>query len=99
MGKPEKIITTDDAAWEWKGDWLNKEGVVEWPNKYKGKVGSGATNGKAALTFSGTFLLILCINSEKGGKADVYVDGRKSGIINAYVPKTPLMMRYGVYTD
>ena len=85
MGKPMKIIPANGGAWKWTGDWKTKEGVVEWYNKYKGKIATGGNDEQAQLSFTGTAVLLMGINSETGGKADVYIDGKKQGSINAYV--------------
>ncbi len=84
MGTPQNIIPTNTTAWKWIGNWENKDSVVEWYNKYPGKIATGGKNQLAQFTFTGTAVLLLGINSENGGKADVYIDGKKYGTINSY---------------
>ena len=84
MGTPQYIVPANDQAWKWTGNWANKDSVVEWYNKYQGKIAIGGKNQEAQFNFTGTAVLLLGINSESGGKASVYIDGKKYGTINAY---------------
>jgi ADP-ribosylglycohydrolase len=86
MGTPDKMIATNDAAWNWKGGWTNKPGKVEYRTDMAGKITNGA-GAEGTLTFTGTAVVLLGPHSENGGKADVYVDGERSGEIDFYLPK------------
>ncbi len=84
-GIPDKRIDAADAAFAWKGKWVDEKDSRQ---KSIGKLteGSGA---EVTLNFTGTALILIGECSQAGGKADVFLDGKKAGEINAYiVPRT-----------
>jgi len=84
-GMPMKLVEPIDAAWAWKGAWT--EGSIDsWGRKIKNKttVGAGA---ETNLTFEGTGVAIVGDCSQEGGRADVYLDGKKTGEIDAWIPE------------
>jgi hypothetical protein len=87
MGKPNKIIPAKASAWHWTGLWNDKKDVVEWSNWYEGKTAQTPHDQEAQLTFTGTAVLLMGINSPSGGRADVYIDRKKVGMIDAWVPE------------
>jgi hypothetical protein len=74
-GVPIHRLNTADPAWTWGGAWKEKVGT-------KTTVGGGA---EATLKFTGTAVQIVGPCSQSGGRADVFLDGRKAGEINAYI--------------
>lgn len=87
MGKPDRIIAANDPAWRWTGTWKDKKDVVEWSNWYSGKIADTSVGQQARLTFRGTAVLLMGINSPSGGRADVYIDQNKVGMIDAWAPE------------
>ena len=84
MGVPQKIIGTDDPAWSWKGDWTDQKGKVEYRTELHGKM-SRSAGAEGTLTFSGTAVVLLGPHSQNGGRADVYLDGKKAGDLDFYI--------------
>jgi hypothetical protein len=85
FGVPTKIFQCGDPDWEWKGDWMEGRDQHQRLAKESTKAGS-----EASLTFEGTGLAIVGQLTENGGRADVYIDGKKSTLVaDAYiVPNT-----------
>jgi hypothetical protein len=81
MGVPDHLVGVDDGAWSWKGGWApwsRKEGAPD------GRVATGA-GAEVSLTFQGTAVALVGPYSQDGGRADVYLDGRKAGSLDAFV--------------
>lgn len=76
-GVPDKLVQFSDPAWQWKGNWSNE-------TRQTGKVASGA-GAEAVLTFAGVAVCIVGPMSQDGGRADVYLDGKRREQIDAYV--------------
>jgi hypothetical protein len=84
-GVPDKRISADDSAFAWKGDWKN---VMDRNGKLAGRAADGA-GAEVTLNFMGTAVILTGECSQAGGMADVYLDGKAAGKINAYiVPRT-----------
>ncbi|MBI3650742.1 MAG: ADP-ribosylglycohydrolase family protein [Acidobacteria bacterium] len=84
-GIPEKLIESDNAAWSWKGVWSEKRGEDDDDkDKLYGKIANGAGR-EATLTFSGVAVTLVGPLSQEGGRAEVYLDGKKVGQCDAYV--------------
>jgi hypothetical protein len=83
FGVPVKVLPHTDPAWSWKGEWTAAK------RKKAGVVATNA-NCEATVTFVGTGIAIVGPLSGSGGKAEVYVDGKKSELLaDAYVgPET-----------
>jgi hypothetical protein len=82
-GVPDKRISWDDASWTFHGNWMEaKQGGSG--SKVLGKSADGA-GAEAALKFSGTAVILVGPYSQSGGRADVFLDGKKAGEINAYI--------------
>jgi hypothetical protein len=98
MGAPERIIPAADPAWNWKGAWTDEKGGVD-RTRLTGKLAQEA-GAEAALNFSGTAVQLVGPYSQAGGRADVYLDGKKDGEINAYIVErtndSGLWHRYGL---
>lgn len=83
MGVPDKRIDTLDVAWTWKGRWLEEhywDGHGISARKTTQEAGSEAT-----LSFTGSAIALVGNYSQEGGRADVYLDGKEAGEINAYI--------------
>jgi len=84
-GIPDKRISFGNLAFSWKGQWTEETGQDQRPVGRKAE-GAGA---EATLNFTGVAIILVGQCSQSGGKADVYLDGKKAGEINAYiVPRT-----------
>lgn len=84
-GIPEKLIECGEAAWSWKGSWSDKRGEEdEDKEKLYGKIANGAGR-ETTLTFSGVAVTLVGPLSQEGGRADVYLDGKKVGQFDAYI--------------
>ena len=84
MGVPKKIIGTDDPGWSWKGDWADQKGKVEYRTELHGKM-SRSAGAEGTLKFTGTAVVLLGPHSQSGGRADVYLDGKKAGNLDFYI--------------
>ncbi len=85
MGIPDKRILADDPAWTWKGSWTQERGRSS-RSDVVGKTADEA-GAEAELKFEGSAIAVVGPYSQSGGKADVYLDGRKVGEINAWIPE------------
>ena len=57
-----------------------------WGQKIANKTASTA-GAEATFTFEGTGVAIVGRSSQDGGRADVYLDGKKAGEIDAWIPE------------
>ena len=98
MGTPDRRIGVRDAAWEWKGEWATPPGTMD--RQAPEIQASTSARAEATLTFTGSAVTILGVMSESGGRADVFLDGRREGEIDAYIPPdthdNALWHRYGL---
>jgi hypothetical protein len=85
FGVPTDVIRCENPAWIWKGDWVDGRDHHNLGVKETESAGSEAT-----LKFNGTGLGIVGQLVENGGRADIYIDGKKSDLAaDAYiVPNT-----------
>jgi hypothetical protein len=84
-GIPDKLVNTDDAAWQWKGDWVN-ETAVKHQQTVIGKAAKSA-GAEASLKFNGVALVLVGPLSQEGGRADIYLDGKKARQLDAFIPE------------
>lgn len=84
MGVPYKRLAVADPAWGWKGAWSDEKSRDE--ERVAGKAASTA-GAEATLKFEGSAVSLVGPCSQSGGKADVYLDGKKIGEINAWIPE------------
>jgi hypothetical protein len=82
-GIPDRRIDSSDAAWSWKGNWTEEKGRAD-RNRPVGKSASGG-GAETTLNFTGCAVVVIGPYSQAGGRADVYLDGKKAGEINAYI--------------
>jgi hypothetical protein len=83
-GIPDKLVKFDDAAWQWKGAWADD--TVGKDKRIIGKAAKG-TGAEASLNFRGVALAIVGELSQDGGRADIYLDGKKARDLDAYIPE------------
>lgn len=84
MGVAEKIVGADDRSWSWQGAWVDREGEIEWRTKLRGKTTDSA-GAEATFKFDGTAVVLVGPYSQRGGRADVYLDGKKTGMLDFYI--------------
>jgi hypothetical protein len=78
-GIPDRRIGTADPAWTWTGQWTDDKGT---------KVSRNAGD-EAILEFNGVAVAVVGRLGQEGGRAEVYLDGKKVGMLDAYiVPRT-----------
>ncbi len=82
-GIPDKRIAINDAAWVWKGTWTDEKARND-PMRVVGKSANGG-GAEVEIRFIGTAVILVGPYSQSGGRADVYLDGKKAGAINAYI--------------
>jgi hypothetical protein len=74
-GIPDQRISANDPQWSWRGDWQKK-----------GDERSSQTQGsEAILKFRGVALVLLGDLNQSGGRATIYLDGKKVGLADAYI--------------
>jgi hypothetical protein len=85
FGVPVKVWRAEDKAWTWKGDWKDVKDRQGVPARQANTPGA-----EAELKFNGTGLALVSNLSDNGGRADVFIDGKKSELVaDAYiVPNT-----------
>jgi hypothetical protein len=74
-GIPERKIETKDLAWSWQGGWKEKGGARC----------SETPDSEVVLEFKGVAVALIGELSQAGGKAVVYLDGKKVGVADAYI--------------
>jgi len=84
-GIPDKLVRFDDAAWRWTGAWVDATSSRD-AKIVTGKAASSA-GAEVSLTFSGVAVALLGPLSQEGGRADVYLDGKKAGQVDAFIPE------------
>jgi hypothetical protein len=84
-GVPLKRTFPADSAWTWTGAWTAgtlQSGDFELQSR--DAVGAGF---EASFAFEGTGVAIVGHCSQEGGRADVYLDGKKVGTLDAWTPE------------
>jgi hypothetical protein len=74
-GIPDRKIGIKDPAWSWQGDWKEKGGAMS----------SETSGNEVVLKFSGVAVALIGELNQAGGKAEVYLDGKKAGAADAYI--------------
>jgi len=74
-GIPDKRVGTRDAVWSWKGSWTDDQGTMV----------SKANGDEASIRFNGVAVAIVGRLSQEGGLADVFLDGKKVAVADAYI--------------
>ncbi len=74
-GIPYARLSTADAAWSWQGNWTQEK---------EGRISTTAGN-EAELRFNGAAVAVMGRLNQEGGRADVYLDGKKMRSADAYI--------------
>ena len=74
-GIPDKKLKATDADWTWKGNWSEDKGVKN----------SQVAGDEATLRFNGVAVAVTGALTQDGGRAEVYLDGKKVGLADAYI--------------
>jgi hypothetical protein len=82
-GIPDKLIKFNDAAWQWKGAWADEMGGKD-KKDVVGKSAAGAGS-EVTIGFDGVAFALVGRLTQHGGRADVLLDGKKSGQFDAYI--------------
>jgi hypothetical protein len=82
-GKPVRRIGVDDAAWKWSGAWTDE--TTDQDGRKVARKGASSAGAEVSLTFTGVAIAIVGPLSETGGRADVYLDGKKMGQLDAFI--------------
>jgi hypothetical protein len=85
VGVPLGRVEFDDARWAWKGGWSVRGEKNQW-SSWQVKEAAGAGD-EVTLTFEGTGIAIVGPMGQHGGRADVWLDGRPAGEIDAWIPE------------
>lgn len=82
MGVPDGVALATDAAWSWGEDWVSET------RPRRSEVRSADVPGaEATLRFVGSAIEIVGVYGADGGRADVFLDGKRVGRIDAYLPE------------
>jgi hypothetical protein len=84
-GVPIRHVAPMDAAWSWTGSWTEST-MDRWGQKIANKTTTTA-GAETTFTFEGTGVAIVGRSSQEGGRADVYLDGKKEAEIDAWIPE------------
>jgi hypothetical protein len=82
-GTPVRRISIDDAAWKWSGAWT--DATADQNGKKVARKAASSAGAEVSLTFNGVAISIVGPMSETGGRADVYLDGKKTGQLDAFI--------------
>jgi hypothetical protein len=74
-GIPYAKLGADDPAWRWQGTWT--------PDK-ESRVSSNAGD-EAVLAFNGVAVAVVGRLNQEGGRAEVYLDGKRKGLADTYI--------------
>jgi hypothetical protein len=83
MGIPDKRVGAKDGAWAWQGSWAEEKRGQPGRQVSVGR-GTATAGTEATLTFTGSAVAIVGEYSEAGGRAEVYLDGKRARRIDAY---------------
>ena len=82
MGVPDRRIEAGAAEWRWQGAWREAR---DRDGRPAGRV-TDAKRAVAELSFTGTAISVTGRYGEEGGRAEVLLDGRPAGAIDAWIP-------------
>ena len=80
MGIPERRVNIDDPQWTFTGF-----SRASRPGEKSGPMRADRAGAEATLTFTGAAVAIVGEMTEDGGRADVYLDGRRVQPIDAFI--------------
>jgi ADP-ribosylglycohydrolase/Carbohydrate esterase 2 N-terminal len=85
-GVPIARLEFDAPAWTWKGGWRTAAHKNEW-SEWKANEAAAAGD-EATLTFDGTGVAVVGTMDQEGGRADVWLDGKKQELVlDAWIPE------------
>jgi hypothetical protein len=76
-GIPDRRVNVSEAAWKWQGSWTADDEA-----RVSSRPGDIAT-----FTFEGVAVALLGRLDQSGGRAEVYLDGKKVGRADSYIPE------------
>jgi hypothetical protein len=82
MGVPDRRIDLDDPAWRFSG-FSRAVGIEPWDKAERMR--ADRVGAEAVLTFTGAAVAVIGDMTADGGRADVFLDGRRVQAIDAYV--------------
>ena len=85
-GIPGERLDVSDRAWMFKGQFTDRSEKLPWGEEIKFKEAKSAGS-EATLMFQGTGVAIVGRCTQEGGRADVFLDGKKAGEIDSWIPK------------
>jgi hypothetical protein len=74
-GIPDSKPGIENSAWTWNGGWTRKDGAMH----------TESAGAEATLQFNGVAVAVIGSLTQTGGRADVYLDGKKVGEADAYI--------------
>jgi hypothetical protein len=83
-GVPLGRVEPDDPRWLWKGGWSTPWKGQSSPSQAREAGGAGD---EVTLTFEGTGVALVGTMGQQGGRADVWLDGKRAGEIDAWIPE------------
>lgn len=83
-GKVTGVISASDPAWTWSGAWSDETRGAS--REVVGKR-SSASGAAAEIKFTGTGVALVGPHGGDGGRADVFVDGRRTATADAWIPE------------
>ncbi len=90
-------VEFDRPAWTYRGGWTVRTARNEWsswPVEQAAHAGD-----EASFRFEGTGVAIVGTMTQQGGRADVWLDGKKAGLIDAWIPERTYDNDYWHETD
>ena len=84
-GVPLGRVELDDPRWSWQGGWQAHDEKNQWTSWRVQE--AGAAGDAATLTFDGTGVAIVGTMTQQGGRADVWLDGQRAGVLDEWIPE------------
>jgi hypothetical protein len=75
--------SNEEENWQWKGKWEEYKYPYSAGMEFSGKV-SEKDNSECTISFNGTGFLLMGHWNQDGGKADIFLDGKKVQTIDTY---------------
>jgi len=83
MGTPVRRVDTLDPDWTWRGNWVEEH---FWDtNGLLARKISSTPGAETTLIFEGTAIALVGDCTQEGGRADLYLDGKKKSEVDAYI--------------
>ncbi len=85
MGIPSSRVEAGNAAWTFTGEWQTGA-AWDGAGVAQRKTAAGAGR-EATFTFEGTGFALVGRYGQDGGRADLFIDGERAGVVDAYIPE------------